>query len=1026
MGIYTAAVQKLYVAYFNRPADTLGLAFWEAQVTAANGSTAAVSNAFAASKEYADTYAGMSTAARVDAIYNNLFGRGAEPAGLQFWGLAIDQGKVTVAAAVTAIAAGAQGTDLVAYNNKVAAATAFTVALDTSAEIVAYSGAAANNAAKTWLSGVTTDATLTTATATAALNASVAGVVAAAVVVTAPVAFTTGADTINGTSGNDVFNASEIAGVSAWTVGDKLDGGLGSDVLNVTQTAAITAPVGATVTGVETINLTSGTTGNSINSSSFTGLTALNVSGVTAQTVAAAATTAISVTSSAATGAVVVNGGSTVAVTTTGANGGTIGVGATTAAAGAVTVTSTGTAAGGTTGNAITVNGGTTIGITQIGGNAVNTTNTSGAVTVIGTAATTAVTVTGTKIATASATVAGQVANSVQITDVNTLSATAAGTIASANVSNYTTLNFAGTALTNLSVTGGSGNIIIDNSGLTTATNKTLGLTVNGLTGGTLDDADIYTTLNVTGSGSSSTLANITFGAATTLNVDGAAAVKVTSVAGLGALTAVTSTNTAGLTLGSAIGTGVTFTGGAGADSVSLGATTKAITMGAGNDTVTSAGLVGTGGSVDAGDGEDTIVMSGAEADVADNSATFNTKFKNFEVLSVTTGATETFDVAGINNVSKITTIGANGLTVNNIATGATLTLTGAGTALTMGIANATFNAADVLNIVAQNSTAGAVAFGSVTAASVETVNISLQDTGKDANVAATIDTATLVGTSTTKIVVSGNNGLTLTNTGNVKVTTFDASGVVANGATDTAANLAVSFTSANTTVGASITITGGAGNDVLAGNALVVNSNTITGGEGADTITSGLGNDSIILTETTAAIDTVIFGDTADNGIDTITGFAAGTGIDLARLVSGVTTNAAQASAGIADFGASTNTTLTLGAAAFALTGANSTTDDIVEINATLSSFGNLAAVGVVDGTELLKALSSVNVAATSITATTAGDDFYLVGYQNGNAYLYQVVNDGDANVVAAEIALVGVFNGVAAGAFVAGDFTV
>lgn len=116
------------------------------------------------------------------------------------------------------------------------------------------------------------------------------------------------------------------------------------------------------------------------------------------------------------------------------------------------------------------------------------------------------------------------------------------------------------------------------------------------------------------------------------------------------------------------------------------------------------------------------------------------------------------------------------------------------------------------------------------------------------------------------------------------------------------------------------------------------------------------------------------------------------------------------------------------VGAAAFALTGANSTTDDIVEITATLSNYGNLGLAGATSGTELLKALSSTDAAATSLTATTAGDNFYVVAYQNGNAYLYQVTDDGSANtaVIASEIALVGVFNGVAAGAFAAGDFTV
>lgn len=58
---YHNDIQKLYVAYFGRPADPAGLAFWETQVEAANGSTAAVSAQFAASAEYKSTYAGMTS-----------------------------------------------------------------------------------------------------------------------------------------------------------------------------------------------------------------------------------------------------------------------------------------------------------------------------------------------------------------------------------------------------------------------------------------------------------------------------------------------------------------------------------------------------------------------------------------------------------------------------------------------------------------------------------------------------------------------------------------------------------------------------------------------------------------------------------------------------------------------------------------------------------------------------------------------------------------------------------------------------
>ncbi|MCS0611669.1 DUF4214 domain-containing protein [Massilia kyonggiensis] len=172
-------IQKLYVAYFNRPADPAGLAFWETAVEAAGGSTAAVSAAFAGSDEYKAAYANKTNAQIVDTVYQNLFGRPAEDAGKAYWANLLDKGTVTIDAVVTAVAQGAQGTDLVAYNNKVTAAAAFTAAVDTDAEKAGYSGADANKIAKTYLAAVTDNASLAAATAPAALNTSVAATVAA-------------------------------------------------------------------------------------------------------------------------------------------------------------------------------------------------------------------------------------------------------------------------------------------------------------------------------------------------------------------------------------------------------------------------------------------------------------------------------------------------------------------------------------------------------------------------------------------------------------------------------------------------------------------------------------------------------------------------------------------------------------------------------------------------------------------------------------------------------------------------------
>ena len=177
---HVAAVQELYVAYFNRPADTAGLEYWTNVVEAQKGATTAVSAAFAAEAEYKSEYpATMSNADIVNKVYLNLFGRPAEDAGKAYWADLLDKKAITIDKVVAQIADGARGTDAEAYENKVLAATAFTNALDQAYEANGYRGAAANTAAKAFISGITTDASLEAAIAPATLSASVAKVVAA-------------------------------------------------------------------------------------------------------------------------------------------------------------------------------------------------------------------------------------------------------------------------------------------------------------------------------------------------------------------------------------------------------------------------------------------------------------------------------------------------------------------------------------------------------------------------------------------------------------------------------------------------------------------------------------------------------------------------------------------------------------------------------------------------------------------------------------------------------------------------------
>ena len=699
---------------------------------------------------------------------------------------------------------------------------------------------------------------------------------------------TTGTDrgaAFTGGAGDDTFVAGDDAGAQTFTIGDQLDGGDGTDAFVFSSHTAISTPSQIKVTNIESATVSSDA-GVTLNTSAWTGLTSLDVTGVGALTLTGAATTDLTATISGVTdadGGVSVQGGENITLALSGTA--TVAadaaaeyrVGNTKAAAGTVTVTNNFSGVNGTRAGDIETTGGTSVSVTQAVGNAVNTTVTQGTVTVLGNADTTAVTVANAAIATASATVAGVVANSVTITDVNNQSTTAAGTITSATVSNYTTLSFSGNALTTLSVTGGSGNIIIDNSGLTTATNKTLGVTVNGLTGGTLDDADIYTTLNVTGTGAASTLANSTFGETKTLNVDGTAAVTLSSIAGLSALTSVTSTNSAGLTLGSALGTAVTFTGGDGADSVIIGATTKTIATGAGNDTVTvGVTALGTGGSINAGDGTaDVLKMTTSNAETASATGTFEQSISGFERLTVSdSAASATINLGNLDDINYVTSSGSAGtLTLTNAQSGFTLVQTAAATTgHTITLADAT-GSADSISV--KITGAATIAAGTITANSIETIAIESDDTTTPDG---TVNhTATLTAGSVKSLTVSGDALLTLTNT-STTLTSVDAAAM-------TNAFSGLVWASVGT-LAAAATLTGGSGNDNIGGTANAATKNLVmTGGDGQDTLGGGDGNDTITDTSSQtngngnsliggAGNDTI----TAGAGIDTIDG---GTGND-------------------------------------------------------------------------------------------------------------------------------------------------
>lgn len=246
MAVSANDVQKAYLAYFGRPADPVGLAYWM------TSDAATMKAGFAASAEYAEMYANMTSTQRVAQVYTNLLGRDADPAGLIYWANELAAGRETVSSLVDSMQANALGEDITTINNRVTYATAFTDALDTTAEIVGYNGSAAASAARAAVLPVTTDASLTTAQtalATSVATVTATGTSSAGTTYT----LTTNIDNFTGTAGNDTF----IGDAATLSNADQINGGAGADTLKMYGTAGATDI--PTMTGIETVYLSGAT-----------------------------------------------------------------------------------------------------------------------------------------------------------------------------------------------------------------------------------------------------------------------------------------------------------------------------------------------------------------------------------------------------------------------------------------------------------------------------------------------------------------------------------------------------------------------------------------------------------------------------------------------------------------------------------------------------------------------------------------------------------------------------------------------
>ena len=906
----TNSVQELYIAYFGRPADAAGLAFYADALDAETTTVAAIATSFGSSTEAA-TIVAMSTSDYVSAVYLQAFGRAYTLAGDgTFWADAIDAGTTTKESAMVQILSGAQGSDVTAAANKVSVANTYTTAV--TSEGKTYSGSAAVAAAKAVLDGVTAVASTVTSGNAAATTAVAALVSASSGGAGTTYVLTNSVDSLTGTSADDTFMAAWVGATpaSTFTIADTLNGGLGVDTIKIVKTAAIAqvdvAPTGASVTGVEAATLISGAeivANTSIGA--LSGISTMNSTSTGGATLIASATADINVTDAAVDtindGEITVNGGKNVSLTLTADDGvddadsnAEIVVGTTTAATGTVNVQHTGDylASANNILSGITVTGGTTITINQdtgitaadIAAARTDTGNfvvTQGEIAATGSAVTTTISVTQdeefAKVeGAAGAANDGQIGvtnGAVTIADASAALATTAGTLATVNLTNFGNSTIDSSALTSVNLAGDGGTLGISRGALTaTPTANILALGLTGATTSTITDSEAtsdegFTTINLTGNTTASTISSFVAADMTTLTAAGDAKITLTAHT-LASLTGVTVTNTGGLSMsGTALGNAVTFAGGTGADAIQVGATTQDLTMGAGNDTVIYTAVAGTSGTVAGGGGTDTVSMTFALANAADASGAFNTSHTSFEALTISDALSGALDVDALQDATTIIAAGdTTGGTLNNLDSGSSVqqNVSNTGT-FTINVDGAVASSSDVLNMSFLNA---ATALGTVVVANTETINIDVTDSSTTGAVAA-IKSVVLQATAATSLVVTGNNGVTFTNTGNTAITRMDASALALNstattqgviGTTDTAANIAVTFTSANVTATAAVDIDGGAGADTLTGAAAIdtidgnAGNDTIVGGAGADILSGGAGTDTLSVADVTAA----------------------------------------------------------------------------------------------------------------------------------------------------------------------------
>jgi len=282
------------------------------------------------------------------------------------------------------------------------------------------------------------------------------------------------------------------------------------------------------------------------------------------------------------------------------------------------------------------------------------------------------------------------------------------------------------------------------------------------------------------------------------------------------------------------------------------GSQTIQITGSSGNDTITN-GVDLTTGSIDAGDGFDTLILSGADASITTQADL--DRYQNFEQITATGGAT--VDAGLLANTTTAFAFDGGTATLNNLsaAQASNITVSEEGT-LNLSLANAATNTDDLIRLTYDNGNGvnsdqllGPVT--SLSVADIETLEIAAIDDVFIDLETATPDRITITGTGDVDLDPEvGNDGvaavISAVDLGGAL--DFDASAVTSGGNfLVTGSNTADdSIIGANDPDGESFgradVLSGLGGDDFLSG---LAGNDTLRGGTGIDRLTGGEGDDS-------------------------------------------------------------------------------------------------------------------------------------------------------------------------------------